>query len=108
MTKRVRIIRKVIRQPPEATGRDVEVVIPDARSDCREFFAKTAVLTERRPHHHFLVFVTSPAAVVVKVVDAARKLEEFPRSSRVMVQWPGTWRSDWFKTTVGEILDARR
>lgn len=95
----MKTIREVKQEP--------QVLLPNARSDCREFFAKTQVLTERRPHHQFLVFVASRFAVVVHVVDAARKLDQFPRDSRVMVQWPGQWRSDWFKTTVGEILDAR-
>lgn len=95
----LRKIRRVKKEPA--------IITPGCRTELGEFFAKTEVLTERRPHHHFLVFVTGRHSVTVKMVDAARKLDAFDNDCVVLVQWPGQWRSDWFKTTVGEVLSAR-
>lgn len=95
------------RRTPREVRKEPVVLLPNARSDLTDFFKKTNVLTERRPHHQFLVFVTSRNAVAVHIVDAARKLVDFPPESTVMVQWPGKWRSDWFRTTAGEVLRAK-
>ena len=104
MTKSQNILKVGVR----AVKHEPAIITPNARTDCREFFAKSDVLSERRPHHHFLVFVKSKHSVTVRMVDAARKLDAFEDDCVVLVQWPGQWRSDWFRTTVGAILSARQ
>lgn len=77
------------------------------RKELDDLFEKSDVLFGRLPHHPFLVFEQSASQVKVHVVDSARKLKNFNPSCKVMVQWPGKWRSDFFQMTVGDVLAAR-
>lgn len=83
------------------------------RTDLGNLFAKSGLLEEPSlDHTPFLAFVLDGGAVVVNVVKSAQKLaSDFPPETPVMVQWPGKWRSDYFKLTVADVkeeLDRRK
>lgn len=83
----------------------MNVRIP-GRTDTDDFFAHSGVLQGSKPHTPFLVFiVAADGDVDVSVVDRASDLVVFPRDTPVIAQWLGKFRSDYFKLTVGQVLD---
>ncbi|HEY3054040.1 MAG TPA: hypothetical protein VGK04_11705 [Thermoanaerobaculia bacterium] len=51
----------------------------------------------------FLVFVVEPFKVEVKLVFSAKDLLTFPEDTKVMAQWRGQYRSDFFQFTVAQF-----
>lgn len=88
---------------PETT---MQIRIP-GRTDTDDFFGHSGVLQGPKPHTPFLVFIAAAdGAVEISIVDRASDLAVYPRETPVMAQWMGKFRSDYFKLTVGEVLDA--
>lgn len=83
------------------------------RTDLDNFFKMSGLMESPNLNHTpFLVFHRTEDGIVVNTVTSAvRVASDFPPESKVMVQWPGRWRSDFFKMTVADIraeLEARR
>ena len=79
-------------------------VITSGRTDVEEYFKLSGVReSKKRTHTPFLVFVESDGDVEVKIVDSPIGLLGFPDETKVMAQWPGKWRSDFFQFTVGQF-----
>jgi hypothetical protein len=49
------------------------------------------------------VFLITGDTVEVGIVDNAKKLLELPDDTKVMSQWRGEWRSDYFQFKVGDL-----
>jgi hypothetical protein len=74
------------------------------RSDVDDYFRKSGVLTARKlPHTPFLVFVENANDIEVRIVDNVHSLLGHADSTKVMGQWSGQWRSDFFQFTVGDV-----
>jgi hypothetical protein len=92
------------------------------RHDLDDLFAKSGILeSERLDHTPFLVVVPFPISEeeavpgvvaegwnvsIIIVKNAVEMVHRFSDDIFCMVQWPGKWRSDWFKMTVGEVRAA--
>jgi hypothetical protein len=60
----------------------------------------------KRTHHPFLVFVPiGEDEIEVQLVESPKKLLLYPAETKVMVQWEGKWRSDFFQFTVGDLQE---
>lgn len=64
------------------------------------------LLRERLTHMPLLAFVVSGRSVRVEILEMAQDALNLPDDTKLMVQWPGQWRSDWFQLTVGELRSA--
>lgn len=88
----------------ETTGRGRNTSMY-GQDDLEAFFERSGILG--RPHlEHtpFLAFQEIGDRIVVNIVSSAMKLAtDYPPETKVMVQWPGRWRSDFFQMTVGDV-----
>jgi hypothetical protein len=76
------------------------------RTDVDEFFRLSGIReTKRLNHHPLLIFMVTGATVRVVIESDPRRLLEYPADTRVMAQWGGQWRSDFFQFTVGQFRD---
>jgi hypothetical protein len=60
------------------------------------------------PHHQYLVlrvqrYKVKGTVVTVTPYSVLESVLGLPDNVQVMKQWPGQWRSDWFRFTVGEL-----
>ena len=86
----------------------MEIVL-HGRSDLDAFFDKSDVLTAAKlAHHPFLAFIQEgDGAVHVRRIDTAADVVRLPEETPLLIQWPGQWRSDYFKLTAGDVARAR-
>jgi hypothetical protein len=79
-------------------------VITAGRTDVEDYFRLSGIREFKRlSHSPFLVFVEDEDRVEVKIVDSAATLLTYPDHTKVMGQWRGEWRSDFFQFTVGQF-----
>jgi len=72
------------------------------RTDTEDYFSISGVFdASKLSHTPFLVFSISDERLAVKIVESARQLLDFPDATRVMGQWRGEWKSDFFQFNVG-------
>jgi len=83
----------------------LEVKITKARSDTENLFKLSTILKGGDPHHPYIVITTSEKGVQVDIVKSLKALRLYPAGTDVLYQWGGKKKSDFFKTTVGEIVD---
>jgi hypothetical protein len=78
------------------------------QNDLEAFFEKSGVLgDEPLMHTPFLAFRVDQGAVVVSIVHSAHDLIRYYADDvKVMVQWAGKYRSDYFQMTVGDVRKA--
>ena len=78
------------------------------RTDLKAFFELSGIIAhDRLPHTPFVVFrVVGTCVNVVLEFSAQELVERHPDDTPVMIQWPGRWRSDYFKMTVGDVRTA--
>jgi hypothetical protein len=74
--------------------------------DLRALYLPTLHRMKDLPLYPYLVFIEEGEVVAIKILYKTRELLELPDDTRVMLQWPGQWRSDWFQLTVGDIRAA--
>ena len=69
------------------------------------FFEMSGMRFKKKDKHHpFLVFVPEDETNVrVDLVENAEQLVKYPAATKVMAQWPGKSRSDFFQFTVGQL-----
>jgi len=75
-----------------------------------DYFRLSGVLeVSRLDHTPFLAFVSDGEGIKVQIVHSASALRRLPPETKVMGQWTGKWRSDFFQFTVGDLpaLTAR-
>ncbi len=80
-------------------------IITEGREASSEFW-KSGILYLRLKFTPFLAFVATENKVEVKIVEKAEYFlyahKDMPDETKVMVQWQGEYKSDFFQTTVGE------
>jgi hypothetical protein len=76
------------------------------RTDLSALFKHSCILSGKLSHTPFLVFNETNDDLEVVLVDRASALSAYPRTTKLMVQWKGEHRSDFYQMTVGEVLDA--
>lgn len=75
------------------------------RSDTEDLFKLSGILTQEKLNH--TPFIVLDEEQGVHTCNSADKLvAEYPPEMEVIVQWTGKFRSDFFRTTVGEVRDA--
>lgn len=79
-------------------------VVTAGRTAVEEFFRSSEIREAKRlVHHPFLVFVEYTDRVEVRIVDNAATLLTYSDETKVMAQWGGRWRSDYFQFRVGQF-----
>ena len=74
------------------------------RTDTADFFRLSDIRScKKLIRTPALAFVEDEDGVVVQIVQDPRKLLDLPDDTGVMMQWSGTWRSDFFQFTVGDL-----
>lgn len=71
--------------------------------DLESFFSKSGVMIGKNTHTPFIVFVEKNNNIEVVIVDKAIDLLDYPDNYKIMSQWAGKWRSDFFQYTVGDV-----
>ncbi len=81
-------------------------VVTSGRTDVAEFFQSSGIREYKKlDHSPLLVFEVTGDTVEVKVVERADLLLNYPDEIKVMAQWGGQWRSDYFQFTVGQFRE---
>ena len=84
-------------------------IITAGRADTDDYFKSSGVLdSEKLNRTPFLAFIEDAGNVHVQIVDSFKKLLTYPDETRVMGQWEGKWRSDFFQFTVRDAREAAR
>jgi len=58
---------------------------------------------KNNPHTPFLVFLFENNTIKIEIVEDPTKLLTFPDSTKVMAQWHGKYRSDFFQFTIKQL-----
>lgn len=70
------------------------------------FFEKSGIRTRRKfKHHPVIAFVKKDGEVMIKVVTSPEALIKMPKRTKVLAQWCGKKRSDYFTFSVGMLRD---
>lgn len=75
------------------------------RKDTRDLFRLHIGREAKLVHSPLLVFTPVGETIMVDQVFKGADLLPYPDETKVMVIWPGKWRSDFFQFTVGEYRD---
>jgi hypothetical protein len=88
------------------TSRTIEVETA-GRTDLEDFFRMSGVLSASTLNHSpILAFVADEHRVTVRILTSAKEAVALPSDTPLMAQWPGRWRSDFFRFTAGELRAA--
>ena len=81
-------------------------ILTSGRSDVQECFQRSGIREHKKlSHTPLLVFQEDDNTVEVVILERADKLLEYPDNIKVMGQWRGEWRSDFFQFTVGQFRE---
>ena len=81
-------------------------VITSGRTDISDYFEKSGIRDWKKlPHTPLLVFQVEGGTVTVRIVDNPQELLGFSDDTKVMGQWTGKWRSDFFQFTIGQLRE---
>jgi len=81
-------------------------VITSGRTDVKEYFQESGIREYKKlKHTPLLVFLRGEGVVEVEILECADKLLAYPNDTKVMGQWKGEWKSDFFQFTVGQFRD---
>jgi hypothetical protein len=85
-------------------------IVTAGRIDTEELFRISGVLSYSKLNHTpFIVFQELDEGIVVALVrNKDELLMSYSDETKVMVQWKGQWRSDFFQFTVGDVRDYLR
>lgn len=79
-------------------------LITSGRTDLEDYFRLSGVLEWKElKHSPFLVFVEGKETIEIKIVKNTTELLNYADETKVMAQWKGEWRSDFFQFTVGQV-----
>ncbi len=68
------------------------------------FFEKSGIRTKKKfKHHPVLAFIKKNGNVTVIVVDTPEDLLKMPKRTKIVAQWTGKKRSDYFTFSVGKL-----
>lgn len=83
-------------------------IITTGRTDLEKFFSKGSILQNiQRSHHPFLAFSIFNDTVEVKIFKKVKNLvySDLSNDTKIMVQWEGRWRSDFFHFDLGKLRE---
>jgi len=85
--------------------RKIKVITP-GRRDLDDYFRQSGIReTKKLNHTPFLVFVQEDDNTVrIDIVKNVKDLLKYPPTTRVMAQWTGMTRSDFFRFDVYELI----
>lgn len=79
-------------------------VITSGRTDFNDYFKLSGIREYKKlAHTPLLLFAVAGDTVEVNIVDNAKALLEYPDEVKVMGQWQGQYRSDFFQFKVGDF-----
>ncbi len=84
-------------------------ILTVGRRDLEDLWEKSDILTHySRNHHPFLVFVEKGDKIEVRIYKHLNELikSNLPANTRIMVQWKGNWKSDFFHFSFEELIKA--
>ena len=74
------------------------------RRDVTAFFEMSGIRFKKKEKHHpYIAFRRGTDGVKVEVVESPEQLLKMPARTKVMAQWAGKSRSDFFQFTVGQL-----
>lgn len=84
-----------------------EKVVTTGRTDIDKLFQLSDILSSSKLNHTpFIVFQELDESIVIVLVrNKDDLLMSYPDETKVMVQWKGNWRSDFFHFTVGDVRE---
>jgi hypothetical protein len=87
-------------------GGKMTEIVTTGRTDLDNLFQKSYILSSKKlTHTPFIVFQELDDSIVVVLAKNKDDLLAFPDETKVMVQWQGNWRSDFFHLTVGDVRE---
>lgn len=87
------------------------VIKTSGRSDAVDLFTKSGIFKgQKLDHHPFLAFIPTKVMdgnveidhLEVKIIKTSTEMLQLPDETDIMVQWPGQYRSDFFRFKVGD------
>jgi hypothetical protein len=73
-----------------------------------DFFNLSGILTYKEMKHTPLIaFIENNGDVNIKVIMKVKEVLELPDQIKIICQWKGEWRSDYFHFTVGQLKAAK-
>lgn len=79
-------------------------LITTGRTDLNDFFGLSGIREwEELSHTPALAFIESKDEIKVEIISKPHKLLDLPDKTKIMMQWKGQWRSDFFHFTVEEL-----
>lgn len=79
------------------------------REDLENLWKNSNILSHfKREHYPFIVFIQKDQEIEVVIYKELSRLisANLPETTRIMVQWKGNWRSDFFHFSLIELIDA--
>jgi hypothetical protein len=81
-------------------------LVTSGRTDVDDFFRLSGIRESKRlSHTPFLVFSASDDGIEVRIVDNAKTLLAYSDDTKVMAQWSGNYKSDFFHFNVGDFRE---
>jgi hypothetical protein len=82
-------------------------IVTAGRTDLDDYFTKGDFATQAvYAHTPLLVFLEGETEVTIKLIGSREELLHYPDETKVMGQWRGKGRSDFFQYTVGQARAA--
>lgn len=84
----------------------MDVVVDEAQEPNDDFWQLSGVLDSTKwTHNPFIVLQeeSQTTTLQVHILEKLADVLQYPDQCVVLKQWPGRWRSDFFKLTVGML-----
>jgi hypothetical protein len=79
-------------------------IITSGRTDVADYSQKSGMRYYKTLNQTpFLAFLVSNETVEIRIVKNSKDLLKLPDDVKVMAQWRGEWRSNFFQFTVGKL-----
>jgi len=87
-----------------SNSKKTSLIETTGKANASAYFERSGIrYGDKLNHNPFLVFEEDSKNINVKIVNTISDLVKYPSRSKVMAQWPGKQKSDFFKFTVGDL-----
>jgi len=76
----------------------------EGRTDVNDYFAYIESY-KKLAHTPVLAFVDRGDSVAVQIIDKPKDILSYDIGTKMMGQWAGEWRSDYFQFTAGQYIE---
>ncbi len=84
----------------------MRLVTEKIRTATPHFFEKSGIRRNKvQKQHPFIVVTTKNKKIKVEVVYSCRELMKFPKRAKVLAQWEGKTRSDYYRFSIKELKE---